>query len=180
MPNEQEEDIRAHIAPVSIEAWQADGLGDALASADLELLLKEAPDEDGSASAGLDITSSAAHVYEEAVRLMGAGDTNGARQLFRLLKAHSPLENIGVFGLLALAAHEEDFETALSLANELIENDCRIPRVYLIAGYSALQLKQTKYAKRYYALASRLARKNPAYRDEQRAVQRELLMLQFA
>ncbi|MEP3665151.1 MAG: hypothetical protein ABJN42_00280 [Roseibium sp.] len=119
-------------------------------------------------------------IYETAYALFSQDEYAQAVGFFSLIAS---LEGNIAGSLLALSAcanRQALYRSGYDLAVASIKANEKHPRSYLLAGYCALQLKEQKSAKRYLALAARLARKDPAYRTEQRAAQRKLLLLQFS
>lgn len=124
--------------------------------------------------------SSLADIYEAALTLFAQQDYTLAVGFFSLV---APLKNKSAISLLALAAcatHQALFTNGYDLAVASIKADDQHPRSHLLAGYCAMKLKNMRNARNSLALACRLARKDTAYRAEQRAAQRQLLLIQFS
>jgi hypothetical protein len=54
------------------------------------------------------------------------------------------------------------------------------PRAYYITGFCELQRGNRKNAQSHLAMAARMARRRPEFRDDLRAAQRLLLILHYA
>lgn len=124
--------------------------------------------------------SSVYDVYDTACALFDQREYDQAAGLFSLV---IPLEDIRAHGLIALSAcasRREFYKSGYDLAVASISRPAPHPRSFLLAGHCALRLNEMKTAKQYLAFASRVARKDAAYRPEQRASQSKLLSLQFA
>lgn len=129
--------------------------------------------------AGTDL-SSLKEIYERAFALFSQKEYGQAMGIFCLI---APLKQKSAGSLIALSAcasQQSLFRSGYDLAIGSIKADGRHPRSHLLAGYCALQLNDLRNAKRYLAMACRLARRDPAFRPEQRAAQRQLLLMQFS
>ncbi|WP_341367320.1 hypothetical protein [Yoonia sp. BS5-3] len=118
--------------------------------------------------------------YDTGMTAFKNGQIGAAVQTFAVLAVYGPLRAPALTGLAACACFQKDYDAALLFALESITCKENHPRTHLIAGYSALKAGDKKTAKRQLALATRLARGAPLYRDEQRCAQRELLLMQLS
>ncbi len=119
-------------------------------------------------------------IYASAAACFDSGDIDDAALLFALISTFGEAQAPVLCAMAACACRQTRFQHAYDLATESLASKERHPRAYLLAGYCALKLKDYKNAKRFLALTSRVARKDPQFAPEQRCAQRELLMLQFA
>lgn len=118
--------------------------------------------------------------YDLGAQAFKNGQIADAIYVFAVLASHPMSRAPALSALAACACFQADYAIALLFAQESIASKETHPRVYLIAGYSALKSGEKKTAKRNLALATRLARGDVRYRDEQRCAQRELLLMQLA
>ncbi len=119
-------------------------------------------------------------IYASATECFDSGKIEDAAMLFALISTFGNAQGPVLSAMAACACRQTRFQHAYDLATESLSNKERHPRAYLLAGYCALKLNDYKNAKKFLALTSRIARKDPQFAPEQRCAQRELLMLQFA
>ena len=119
-------------------------------------------------------------IYTIATECFENGKIEDAALLFALISTFGEAQAPVLSAMAACACRQTRFQHAYDLATESLASKERHPRAYLLAGYCALKLKDYKNAKRFLALTSRIARKDPEFSPELRCAQRELLMLQFA
>lgn len=117
--------------------------------------------------------------YEKGLEEFKSGDITTAVVTFAILSGRPDLRSSCLAALAACACFQSAYHVSLEFAQESLEHKENHPRINVIAGYSALKAGEKKVAKRQLALATRLARGNPQYRDEQRCAQRELLLMQL-
>lgn len=117
--------------------------------------------------------------YDLGAQAFKNGQIGDAIYAFAVLASHPMSRAPALSALAACACFQAAYDIALLFAQESIASKQTHPRVYLIAGYSALKSGEKKTAKRNLALATRLARGDVRYRDEQRCAQRELLLMQL-
>ncbi len=118
-------------------------------------------------------------IYDLGVKSFKGGDIEDAIYAFFVLTSRTDWRVPALSALAACACFQEAYGAAMQFAQESIAYKETVPRTYLIAGYSALKSGDKKTAKRHLALATRLARGDVRYRDEQRCAQRELLLMQL-
>lgn len=119
-------------------------------------------------------------IYASATACFESGKIEDAALLFALISTFGEGQAPVLSAMAACACRQTRFQNAYDLATESLSSKERHPRAYLLAGYCALKLKDHKNAKKFLALTSRIARKDPQFAPEQRCAQRELLLLQFA
>lgn len=118
-------------------------------------------------------------LYDTAYKLFEQHEYGQAAALFSLISSLDDIRSFGLIALSACAFHQALYKSGYDLAIAASSTSAPHPRSFLLAGCCALRLNEVKAAKQYLAFASRVARKNEAYRPEQRAAQSQLLMLQF-
>jgi hypothetical protein len=84
-----------------------------------------------------------------------------------------------VFGLAAVAAHENRPGLASALGYWLVGQGFDHPRVFLLIGTCALNGGEVGEARRALTTVARRARGNPKYREDQHTAQRLLIGIQF-
>lgn len=104
-----------------------------------------------------------------------AGDRPGAILALIGLARIAPAD--GLAGLAGLALLDERPHDARTLAAAATEADGAHPRAHLVLGCVARAAGAVKLAQQHLAATSRLARRQPAFRDDQRAAQQLLLLL---
>ena len=119
-------------------------------------------------------------IYERAVALFSQEEYTQAVGFFCLIASLHEKAAGSLIALSACASRQALYKSGYNLAIASIKADDKHPRSHLLAGYCALRLNDLRSAKRYLALASRLARRDPMFRPEQRAAQQQLLSLQFS
>lgn len=86
----------------------------------------------------------------------------------------------GLLGLAVCALQLKRPEVALALAHECLKLDPRHPRAHCLAAHCELKRGDRRAAQNHYALATRLARSRPEFREDLRAAQRALLLMHLA
>ncbi len=119
-------------------------------------------------------------VYGVGVSSFKEGQIEQAFSTFSIFFAQPETRAPALSALAACACYQKRYDRGFALAEQSIASKESHPRAHLIAGYCALQIGDRKSAKRHLALATRLARSDARYRDEQRCAQRELLLMQLA
>ena len=137
------------------------------------------PDKVGSSEAAACFTNPVA-AYDVGLNAFKRGQIAEAVRAFAVMASQAELQASALAGLAACACFQGKYDIALLFAQESIECKEHHPRIYLIAGYSALKSGDKKTAKRQLALTTRLARGDTRDRDAQRCAQRELLLMQLA
>lgn len=153
------------------------GQGDAVAAAVLRELSADAA---SSPADDLAPDPTAGTLMARAARCIDAGDRSGAAAILAGLAAHPATAGDGFAGLAALAVLEDRTEDAPLLAGAAIEVAPGHPRANLILGYFALESSAGKAAQHHLAATSRLARRHPGFREDQRAAQQLLLLLHLS
>ena len=119
-------------------------------------------------------------LYDAAAESVAEGRINRAVAILAsLLHAH-PGEADALVGLAVCAARLSAWDAALLLANECIDLSAKHPRAYYVAGFCELSRGNRKAAQSYLAMAARMARRRPEFRDDLRTAQRLLLILHYA
>lgn len=119
-------------------------------------------------------------LYEYAVDAVGAGKLPDAIVALALVAAAPVARPDGLLGLAVCAARLENYDAALVLALETLKHRPGHPRASCIAGRCELERGDRKSAQHHLALAARMARQRPEFRDDLRAAQRLLLMMHIA
>jgi hypothetical protein len=117
---------------------------------------------------------------DAAVAEIQAGRIEPAAALFATLWQRKSATADALIGLAICGTHLGKFEEALVFANECMKLPEKPPRAFCIAGFCELQLGNRKSAQSLLALAARMARRRPEFRDDLRAAQRLLLILHYA
>lgn len=86
----------------------------------------------------------------------------------------------GLLGLAVCALRLDRPEVALALAHACLKRDPRHPRACCIAAHCELKRGDRRTAQHYFALAARVARTRPEFREDLRSAQRALLLMHLA
>jgi tetratricopeptide (TPR) repeat protein len=116
-------------------------------------------------------------VLAAAGRAAEAGDRQGAARLAALLTTVEESAADGFLALAALAAEAASHDIAIELGTRALELSPGHPRAHVIIGYGQFKKGQSKAAQNNLASATRLARRRPEMRADQRAAQQLLLLL---
>ena len=115
----------------------------------------------------------------QAAFLVAGGDISGAVTLLCALLDWDEARNDALLGLAICAVRMDRYDAALTLALDYLKRGGRHPRAQCIAGLCCLKNGDRRAAQNHLAIAARAARANPAFRDELRAAQRLLIMVNF-
>lgn len=118
-------------------------------------------------------------LQSQAASLVTAGEINGAITLLCALLDWDEARNDALLGLAICAVRLERHDAALTLALDYIKRGGRHPRAHCIIGLCFLKTGDRRLAQTHLAVAARSARADVAFRDELRAAQRLLIMLNF-
>lgn len=118
--------------------------------------------------------------YELADVLVEAGRFREAATLLCAVAGLPGGDFDGMLGLAVCALRLGRPEVARALSQECLKRDPRHPRACCIAAHCELKRGDRRSAQSYYALAARLARTRPEFRDDLRAAQRALLLMHLA
>lgn len=118
--------------------------------------------------------------YEYADVLVEAGRFREAAALLCAVAGLPGGDFDGLLGLAVCALRLGRPEVALALSQECLKRDPRHPRACCIAAHCELKRGDRRAAQSFYALAARLARARPEFRDDLRAAQRALLLMHLA
>jgi tetratricopeptide (TPR) repeat protein len=118
-------------------------------------------------------------LYEEAVTAVAEGDVARATTALAVSLHWKAGEADALLGLAVCAVRLERFDQAQSLAFERLRLGQDHPRALCIVGLCELKRGDRRTAQSYLAAAARLARRNPAFREELRASQRLLILMHF-
>jgi hypothetical protein len=113
-----------------------------------------------------------------AAALDRAGDRGSATLLLLALAEKAPAD--GLTALAAFAAEEGRLADAAVLAGAALEADPSHPRAHLIFGFVDRETGSARSAQQHLAATSRLARRLPAFREDQRIAQQLLLLLHLS
>jgi hypothetical protein len=127
-----------------------------------------------------DIESLAPLLYERAIEAVAADRIEEAVVALALVARSETGRADGLLGLAVCAAKIQDYETARVLALETLKHRPGHPRACCIAGRCELERGDKKAAQHHLALAARMGRRQPEFRDDLRAAQRLLLMMHMA
>lgn len=114
-----------------------------------------------------------------AVVLVASGDIAGAITILCALMDWPGARNDAALGLAICAVRLERHEAALALALDYLRRGGKHPRAHCIVGLCHLRRGDRRAAQNHLAIAARAARGDVAFRDELRAAQRLLIMLNF-
>ncbi|MFT0891560.1 hypothetical protein [Pseudochelatococcus sp. G4_1912] len=115
----------------------------------------------------------------QAASLVASGEINGAITLLCALLDWDEARNDALLGLAICAMRLERSDAALTLALDYIKRGGRHPRAHCIIGLCFLKSGDKRLAQTHLAVAARTARVDAAFRDELRAAQRLLIILNF-
>lgn len=151
---------------------------------------KESPAIDGSVLASLPAadarsspqTAAAADaLYQLAFRADAAGRLDEAVVVLCALAGTGWGEFDGCLGLAVIAARLKLFNEAMVLATRCLGgNEGRHPRALCVVGICELENGDINAAQTYLAAAARIARANPAFREDLQAAQRALLLMHLS
>jgi hypothetical protein len=119
-------------------------------------------------------------VYVAAVAKFRAGQIGSAVALLATHMLGPAAEADALTGLAICAVQLGKIREALILATACTKMPVKHPRAFCIAGYCELELGNRKTAQTLLALAARMARQRPEFREDLRAAQRLLLILHYA
>lgn len=115
----------------------------------------------------------------QAVSLVAAGDIAGAVAVLCALLDWPMARSDALLGLAICAVRLERHDAALALARDHLKRGGKHPRAHCIAGVCLLRRGDRRDAQNHLAIAARAARADSAFRNELRAAQRLLIMLNF-
>ena len=118
-------------------------------------------------------------LYDEAVGAVAAGQIDLATTALGVSLYWKAGEADALLGLAVCAVRLEQYDPALTLALDRLRLGHDHPRALCIAGLCELRRGDRRAAQNYLAAAARLARRNPAFREELRASQRLLILMHF-
>ena len=126
------------------------------------------------------IEGSATDIYAQAVAAFDAGDIPGAvGKLGGLLASEQAVADDTALALAICAARLDRYEEALPLAQESLKSGIRHPRAYCIVGMCELLRGNKAAAQENLAMATRMGRNHPEFREDMRLAQRLLLIRHF-
>lgn len=163
------------------QAARAHSAADAAALAVLKMEPEEAASKfanlcaDG--PAGGEAVGPCADLYEAARSADTAGHKVDAALLLAVLAGTAKGRRDGLLGLAVLAIREGLVNEAWNMISAQLESGDRHPRALSIAGICELERGDAATAQSYLAAASRMARREPAYRAELQMAQRALLLM---
>ncbi|MGI6244211.1 MAG: hypothetical protein ACOYJQ_00385 [Pseudochelatococcus sp.] len=120
-----------------------------------------------------------AGLQAQAAALAAAGDVAGAVTVLCALLDWPEACNDALLGLAICALRLDRHDAALVFALDYLKRGGRHPRAHCVAGLCRMQLRDRKAAQSHLAAAARAARGDLRFRDELRAAQRLLIMLNF-
>ncbi len=115
----------------------------------------------------------------QAVSLVAAGDIGGAITVLCALLDWPSVRDDALLGLAICAVRLDRHDDALALALDYLKRGGTHPRAHCIVGVCHLRKGDKRAAQNHLARAARAARTDPAFRDELRAAQRLLIVLNF-
>ena len=119
-------------------------------------------------------------LYHAAAASVRDGEIHKAAAILAALLHHDTHEADALVGLAICGARLRKFDDALVLAAECMKLPAKHPRAYCIAGFCELERGHRKVAQSHLAMAARMARRRPEFRDDLRTAQRLLLILHYA
>jgi len=119
-------------------------------------------------------------LYGYAHDAVSAGRFDDAIVALGLVASSATGRGDGLLGLAICAVRLQRYEAARALAAESLKHRPNHPRACCIIGLAALERGDRKIAQHQLAMAARMARRQPEFRDELRAAQRLLLMMHIA
>jgi len=137
---------------------------------------RRALDEIGAEAAADDVS---ARIYAAALREFAAERLHPCIGLLAALMFEAEPGADPLIGLAICAMRLERFAEADMLAAESIRKGSKHPRVFCVAAVCRLQAGGKSEAMDLLALASRLARRDPEFRDDLRIAQRLLISLHY-
>jgi tetratricopeptide (TPR) repeat protein len=136
-------------------------------------------ERDGDATVA-ELQALAPAAYELAGEMVEAGRFREAVVLLCAIAGLRGGEFDGLLGLAVCALRLGRPEVALALAQECLKRDPRHPRACCIAAHCELKRGDRRTAQHYFALAARVARTRPEFREDLRSAQRALLLMHLA
>lgn len=118
-------------------------------------------------------------LYDEAVNAVARGEIDRAVTALCASLHWKAGEADALLGLAVCAVRLERYDPALTLALDRLRLEPDHPRALCIAGLCELKRGDRRTAQNYLAAAAKLARRNPAFREELRASQRLLILMHF-
>ena len=118
-------------------------------------------------------------LYVAAVQAFESGAMDRAAALLAIAYASPEARNDTALGLAICAVRLGRLDEALPLAAESLRRGSRHPRAMCIVGLCELARGNKALAQEHLALAARVARSQPAYREDMRIAQRLLLIRHF-
>lgn len=115
----------------------------------------------------------------QAVSLVAAGDIGGAITVLCALLDWPSARDDALLGLAICAVRLDRHDDALALALDYLKRGGTHPRAHCIVGVCHLRKGDKRAAQNHLARAARAARTDAAFRDELRAAQRLLIVLNF-
>ncbi|MGV6872690.1 hypothetical protein ACUSIJ_08360 [Pseudochelatococcus sp. B33] len=161
-------------------SWAADGRGASDSARDRRPLPDaHACGEGELPDAGSDDADCVFALRAQAVALVAAGDIGGAITVLCALLDWPAARNDALLGLAICALRLERHDAALALALDYLKRGGKHPRAHCIVGVCHLRKGDRRAAQNHLAIAARAARGDTAFRDELRAAQRLLIVLNF-
>lgn len=118
-----------------------------------------------------------ANLYDAARNADTAGHKGDATLLLTILAGTPKGRRDGLLGLAVIAIRDGLVQEAWDLISAQLASGDRHPRTWSIAGICELERGDAATAQSYLAAASRMARREPAYRTELQMAQRALLLM---
>lgn len=118
-------------------------------------------------------------IREFAADDFAAGRTQRAAILLSSVLFEDQLGPDPALGLAVCAVRLGRLDEALALATESLRRGSRHPRAFCIAGLCELDRGERSAAQNHLAIATRVARSQPEFRNDMRMAQRLLLILNF-
>ncbi len=163
-----EEAARGDVAAAAVLALSPDGTVSQFKKSLAAISAQERPDGDP-----------VQDIYDLAAEEFAAGRAEAAAGLLASLLFAENLEPDPLVGLAVCALRLGRHDAARLLALESVRRGGKHPRALCVAGLCELEKGEKSVAKDHLALAARLARRNPEFREDLRIAQRLLLTLHY-